>query len=106
MITRRIPKTNTETSESNPATRMLDTGKITLGHWILLRIEVLETRLCPPMESDVEKNVHGMRPRYENNTYGVPFVSNFATLCKNRVKTSMRARGVMIAHETPSEVCL
>ncbi len=64
------------------------------------------TRLSPPVETDVAKNVHGSRPRYENSAYGAPFVLMFASLLKISVNRIIIATGVITAHAIPSTACL
>ncbi len=69
---------------------------------------IFPTRLVPPADTEVEKNVHGSSPMYENSAYGAPWVwvLTLATCVKISVNAIIIASGVITAHAIPSEACL
>ena len=76
------------TAVSTAAVVVADRVKISRGQLILFISVTLAKGAWAPVINDAEKNVQGIRPTYENSTYGTPCVSTRVTLLKKNVKTS------------------
>src|SRR5262245_54372031 len=94
-----------DTTMSIPAIRTLASGKTSRGQYTLFNSTAFDTTLCPPTDTDVEKNAQGISPRNAKSGYGAPCVSKWAVRCRNTENATISTSGVSTAQAMPSTAC-
>src|SRR5205807_8941230 len=96
----------TPIARSTPAWATAPRTGTTRGRYTLRMMAESMSRALAPKVTAFCRNIQGTSADSEKAGYGAPPPDTLASRPKATVKTSMSARGWMMAHRTPRTVCL